>query len=72
MTKIRDQVPQVVFLLRADGAVGQKDERALARKPPHGVIRVDPGVDAGGRCKLGARRPQLRGDDWVAGAKRGE
>ena len=62
---------QVVFLLRADGAVGEKHERVLPRQPPDGVIGVDPRVHALAGCELGARRPQLCGEHGRAGAKRG-
>ena len=31
---------------RADGAVGEEDERALPREPPDGVVGVDPRVHA--------------------------
>ena len=70
--EIGHQMAEVVFLLRADRAVGEKHERVLARQPPDGVIRVDPRVHAVARRELGARGTQLRGEHRRAGAKRGE
>jgi hypothetical protein len=61
---------EVVFLARADGAVGQKHERAVAHESAHGVVRVDPRVAAGGRVELGARRPQFDGRDRRLRAER--
>ena len=67
--EIDDEVPEVVFFLRSDGAVGQEDERAVARQAPDRVIRIDPGIHARRRFELGARRPQFRGDDRSARAQ---
>ena len=63
---------QVVFFLGADGAVGQEDEGALPREPPHRVIGVDPRVHALARRELGPRRPQFGREDGRAGAKGGQ
>ena len=69
VTEIRDKVSQVVLFLRADGAVGEEDERALPRQPAHGVIRVDPRVHSLGRRQLRPWRPQLGRKDRRSGAK---
>ena len=63
LAEIGHEMAQVVFFLRADGAVGQEHERALPRQPPDGVVRVDPRVHALAGRELGARRPQLRAED---------
>jgi len=69
--EVRDEMSQVVFLVRSDRAVGQEDERALAREPAHGVVGVDPGVHALARGELRERRPELCGEDRAARSKRG-
>src|SRR2546425_13366495 len=58
-TEIDDEVPEIVFFLRADRAIGQKNERALTREAADGMIRVNPGVHAFPRFELRARRPEL-------------
>ena len=70
--QIDDQVPEVVLLLRSDGAVGEEDERAVARQAADGVIGIDPGIHARCRLELGPRRAELGGDDGMAGAQRVE
>ena len=67
--EIDDQVPEVVFLFRSDGAVGEEHERAVAGEALHRVIGVDPRIHAGGRFELGARRAKLCGDDRIVSAK---
>src|SRR5439155_3971458 len=52
--EIDDEVPQIVFFALADGAVGEKYERALPRQPPDRVVRVDPRVHALAGLELGA------------------
>ena len=65
VTKVRDQMPQVVFLGSSDGTISQEDVRALPGQAAHGVVSVDPGVDAGGHVEFGSWRTQLdRGDGW--------
>ncbi len=45
VAEIGHRVPtEVVLFLGADGAVGEEDERVLARQPPHGMVGVDPRV----------------------------
>ena len=61
--KVDDEMPEVVLFLHPDGAVGEEHERAVARQPAHGVVRVDPGVHARCRLELGTRRTQLGRDD---------
>ena len=67
--EIGDEMPQVVFFGRADRAVGEEHERALARQPPDRVIGVDPRVHALRGRELGARRPQLRGKHGRTGTE---
>ena len=62
-------MPEVVFLVGADRAVGEEHERSLLREPLHGMIGVNPGVHALARRQLRPRRPQLRRKDGRAGAK---
>jgi hypothetical protein len=69
-SKICDQMAQVVLFRRSDGAVGQEDERALAREPAHGVVRVYPRVHALPHRELRARRAQLRREHAAAGPQR--
>ena len=69
-TEIRDQVAEVVFLLRADGAVGQEHECALTREAADGMIGVYPRVHAFARRQLGPRRPQFGRDDGRTRSKR--
>ena len=58
--EIAHEMAEVVFLLDADGAIGEKDERVVARQVFHRVIGVDPRVHACRRRELGPRRPQFR------------
>ena len=69
VAEIRDEVAQVVLFLRADGAVGEEDERALPRQPAHRVVGVDPRVHSLRVRQLRPRRPQFRRKDGGAGAK---
>ena len=70
--EVGHQVAQVVFFLRADGAVGQEDIGALPRQPLDGVIGVDPRVHALGGGKLRARRPQFGREHRAAGSEGGQ
>ena len=70
--EIDDQVAEVVFFLRADGAVGEEDERARPCQSLHGVIGIDPGVHAFVGGQLGPRRTQLRREDRRSRAECGE
>jgi hypothetical protein len=65
-------VPQVVFFLRADGAVGHHHADVLPHQAADGVIRIDPRVDAGGRLELGAGRTQFGRDEVRRRLQRGE
>ena len=67
--EIRDEMAEVVFLLCADGVVGEEDEGPLARQAPDGVIGVDPGIHALGRGELRARRSELGREDRRAGSE---
>ena len=70
--EIGDEMPEVVFFLRADGVVGEEDEGPLAREPADGVIGVDPGVHALARRQLRPRRSELGGEDRGVGSEGGE
>lgn len=70
VAEVRDQVAQVVFLLRADGAVCQKDRHILSVQRPDGMVRIDPGVHPLDRSELRTRRAKLCGDHGIAGLKR--
>ena len=72
VAEIRHEMAEVVFLLRADGAVGEEHERASAREPLHGVVGVDPRIHALARRELGPRRPQFGCEHRRAGAKGGD
>src|SRR5262245_27676732 len=61
--EIRTQVSEVVFLLRADGTVGEKDWDGLTCESADAVICIDPGIDATACIEVCTRRPQFRGDD---------
>ena len=61
--EIADQMPEVVFFARANGAVGEEHESAAAYQAVHRMVGVDPRVHARGGVELGARRPQLDGQD---------
>jgi hypothetical protein len=61
--EIADEMPQVVFLLQPDGAVGQKHERLVARQAADRVIRIDPRVHAFRGLQFRAGRTQFRGND---------
>ncbi len=63
---------QIVFFLGADGAVGQKDERPLARESADRVVGVDPRIHAFARRELGARRTELRRKNRRAAAQGGQ
>src|SRR5262249_18742930 len=67
--EVRDEMAEIVFLIGADGAVGQKHVRALPGEPAHRVIGIDPRVHALGERELGARRPQLGREDGGGGTK---
>ena len=67
--EVDDEMPQVVFFSESDGAVCEKDVRAVPRQTLDRVIGVDPRVHARGSGELGARRPEFRGDDRRFGLK---
>jgi hypothetical protein len=70
LAEVRDEMPEVVFLARPYGAVGEEDERAGARQPADRVIGVDPRVHALAGGELGPGRPQLRRDDALGRVQR--
>jgi hypothetical protein len=70
--EIDHEVPQVIFLLRSDGAVGEEDERPLPRQFLHGVVRIDPRVHAFDRRELRARGAQLRRKHGPSGFERAQ
>ena len=57
--EVGDEMAQVVFFLRADGAVGDHHAHVLPRQRSDRVIGVDPRVDAFGRFELRPRRTEL-------------
>ncbi len=63
---------QVVFFVGAHRAVGQEDEGALRGEPPHGVIRVDPGVHPFAGRELGPGRPKFGAEHGPAGTQGGQ
>ena len=63
---VRHQMPEVVFLLRADRTVGQEDARAVPTQSMNRVVRVDPRIDAVSARQFGTGWPELRGyDRWL-------
>src|SRR5207253_10678830 len=69
VAEVRDEMPQVVFLLGADGAVGEEHEGALARQPPDRMVRIDPRVHALRGRELRAWRTQFGAEHRRAGSK---
>ena len=67
--EIRDQVPEVVLLLGAHGAVGETHAHVLACEAPDRVVHVNPRVHSFGGRELGARRAQLDADDVARAAQ---
>ena len=64
--KVDHEMTEVMFLARADGAVGEKHERAAAaHESAHPMVRVDPGVHAGSQTARPnfLRRVSGEGDD---------
>ena len=72
VSEVGHEVTQIVFFVRANGAVGQEHERALTREALDRVIRVNPGVHAFASGEFGARRPQLSCEDGRSRAQGGE
>ena len=70
--EIDDQVPEVVFFLRSNGAVREEDVGTVARQTPYGVVGIDPGIHARRRFELGPGGPELGGYDGMAGPQRVE
>ena len=72
--EIGDEMAQVVFLLRADGAVGEEHERALPREAAHRVVGVDPRVHAlrRARARRAAAAAPRANDGRRRTAERGE
>ena len=63
VAEVGDEVTQVVFFLRTDGAVGEHDADVMARQRSDRVVGVDPRVHAFGRFELRPRRAKLDGDN---------
>ena len=63
VAEVGDEMAQVVFFLRADGAVGDHDAHVMARQRSDRVVGVDPRVHAFGRFELRPRGTELDGDD---------
>ena len=66
--EIDDQMPQVVFFFRPDGAVGEKHDGPAARQAADGVIRINPRVTARRCFQFSARWTKLCGNDAGSGA----
>ena len=62
VAEVGDEMAQVVFFLRADGAVGDHDAHVMARQRSDRVVGVDPRVHAFGRFELRPRGTELDGD----------
>ena len=58
---------QVVFFLRADGAVGDEHADLLPRERADRMVGVDPRVDTRRRLELRPWRPELHGHHGRAG-----
>jgi hypothetical protein len=63
VAEVGDEMAQVVFLLRADGAVGDHDAHVMARQRSDRVVGVDPRVHSFRRFELRPRRTELHGDN---------
>jgi len=72
VTQIGDEMPEVVFLGRADRPVREKHVRPLLGQPLHRMICVNPRVEPFPQRELGARRPELGGDHRAVTAQRSE
>ena len=70
--EVRHQMAKVVFLLCADGTIGQEDVGAFPGQPANCVVSVDPRVHAFGRRQFRTRRPELRREHRRTGAQGGE
>ena len=70
--EVRDEMPQVVFFLRADGAVGQEDVDVAPRERADGVVGVDPRVHARAAPEARAGRAQLDRNDVRVAVERVE
>jgi hypothetical protein len=57
--EIDDEVPEILLLVRADGAVSEKHERSATDQTTHGMVRVDPGINPGASVELSARRTKF-------------
>jgi hypothetical protein len=69
LAEVRNQVPQVVLLLRAHGAIGEHHAHVAARERADGVIEVDPGVDAFARPELRPGGTELGRDHRIERAE---
>ena len=63
VAEVGDEMAQVVFFLRADGAVGDHDAHVVARQRSDRVVGIDPRVHAFGRFELRPRGTELDGHD---------
>jgi metallo-beta-lactamase family protein len=70
--EIGHQVPEVVFFLRADRAVGQEYERPISREPPDGMVGIDPRVHAFAGAQLGPWRAEFSAKHPSARAQLGQ
>ena len=68
--EIGDEMTQAVFLLRADGVVGEQHRDVASGQVAHRVVHVNPGVHPLARAQLGPRRAEFRGDHGRAATER--
>ena len=69
LTQIVHEVPQVVFFLRADSAVGEKDLDVQPCQAADRMVHVNPRIHAFDRSQLCSGRPQLRRNHVAVAAK---
>jgi hypothetical protein len=62
-SEIDDQVAEIVFFARANGAVREEDERAVTDESPHGMMRVDPRVASRCGVQLRPGRTEFDGEN---------
>ena len=71
-TEIGDEMPEIVFFLRADGVVGQKHEGPSTGETSDCVVGVDPGIHSLVCRERRTRRTEFGGKDRGVGPQGGE
>ena len=59
VAKVEDEMPQVVFFLRTDGAIGETDMMPATHQATDRMVRVDPCVHPRRSAQLGTGRTQF-------------